>query len=130
MRDDDGGWRKLAWAAVRRISAAGKQPTHPELFAARDSHTLYARPGRHIRRAGDGTAVTVVDVAEDACDGCARWPMWRQLTPVDGDTWYGFGGAWGEVGPTSRTTGPLGPHGASWPAGNLKAQLKWRSRSW
>jgi len=126
LRDADGSWRQIPWAAVSRVGEPGGRPTHPELFAARGSHTLYAEPGRYDR-SGPGDA-TVVDAAATACAGCPRWEMWLGQVPVDSDTWFGFGGAWGEVGAASATTGPLGPHGPVWPAGNPRAQLAWRNQ--
>ena len=76
---------KLRWAGR----------THPILVAARGSHTL-TPPGR-------------------SCEDCTRWQTHRRLEPLRKQGWYGFGGAWGEVGQTGATTGPLGPHDGTWP---------------
>lgn len=66
--------------------------THPVLTAARGSHELAP--------------------ASDAdCDGCTSWKTWQHQAPVREELWHGFGGAWGDLGPTGATTGPLGPHG-------------------
>jgi hypothetical protein len=95
LADGAGGWRELPWGEVRLESdGTAMHRTHPVLFAERGSHAL--RPDR------------------DSCPRCARWETWRALREARKQPWYGFGGAWGEVGATARTTGPLGPHG-SWP---------------
>ena len=81
--------RHVPWSATRRVDE-----THPVAVAARATHTVtLATPG-------------------DGCAGCLAWATWK---PAIGDAreqpWYGFGGAWGELGTSSATTGPLGPHG-------------------
>lgn len=113
----DGRPREIAWERLRLTAAEGgpaAAPTHPVLFAARGGHSLYARPGAHERDVdlGDGRVVRVRDVAVASCMECPRWETWRRLSPAGDRAWYGFGGAWGEVGPTDQRTGPLGPHGA------------------
>ncbi|MDP9134021.1 MAG: hypothetical protein M3N56_04240, partial [Actinomycetota bacterium] len=45
-----------------------------------------------------------------SCGDCVPWETWRSLSDARKELWYGFGGAWGQVGSTSTTTGPLGPH--------------------
>ncbi|HEX2161176.1 MAG TPA: hypothetical protein VHF88_05065 [Thermoleophilaceae bacterium] len=112
--------RELPWSAVRRVVAGAGARTHPVLLAARGSHTLYARPGRQRRQVEleDGKAVEAVDVAAGPCDACASWPTWQALEEARRQPWYGFGGAWGDRGPSDLTTGPLGPHGDDWPKGD------------
>jgi hypothetical protein len=120
VHSEDGA-RDVPWASLRRAaggavgasgaSGAGRaavagddgvgsdgagDPTHPVLTATLGDHTLTPAP-----RAGD-------------CADCPQWPTWSLLAPLRKQPWYGFGGAWGEPGPTSATTGPLGPHG-KWP---------------
>jgi hypothetical protein len=80
--------RDIAWDEVARN---GK---HPLVRIARGSHS--PAPAR------SGTS----------CPDCIRWPTWEALAAARDQHWYGFGGAWGELGPTAATTGPLGPHGA------------------
>lgn len=117
LADPDGGWRSVPWDDLRRAPAGSR--THPVLYAARGSHTLYARPRRHARDfdLGDGRAARAVDVAVAACARCPRWQTWQDLSSVRKRDWYGFGGAWGEPGLTDPTTGPLGPHG-DWAKGD------------
>jgi hypothetical protein len=76
-----------AWGAARRVDA-----THPVVVAARGSHAMAP-----VRRDG-------------GCGDCVPWETWRSLSDARKELWYGFGGAWGQVGSTSATTGPLGPH--------------------
>jgi hypothetical protein len=87
--------REVPWDALSRVGGEG---THPVLSAARGSHELSAG-----QPAG-------------GCPECPRWLLWKQLKDLRSQFWYGFGGAWGEVGRDSATTGPLGPHG-EWPKG-------------
>jgi len=75
------------WTAIDRVDG-----THPLLAAASGSHALGPSP-------------------PGSCAGCVPWRTWRVLSDARDQLWYGFGGAWGEVGPTDATTGPLGPHG-------------------
>lgn len=124
LAEPDGSWRKLPWSAVRRVdggdraagSGAGER-THPLLFAARGSHSLYPTPGDRQRDVDldGGERASVIEATAPACAACPRWETWRALSPVHKRHWFGFGGAWGEPGPTSATTGPLGPHGDDWP---------------
>lgn len=88
------GVRETPWAAARRVSG-----THPVVALARATHT------------------PTVATAGDSCAGCVPWPAWRSLRRARDQLWYGFGGAWGEPGTTSATTGSLGPHGY-WPSGD------------
>lgn len=76
-----------AWQAARRVDT-----THPVVLAARQGHTMTAA------RSGD------------ACGDCVPWRTQRTLADARAEVWYGFGGAWGELGATDATTGPLGPH--------------------
>ena len=93
LLDADGRRRDVPWSSIERAS------THPVLSAARGDHSLSpARRG-------------------DDCSGCPRWPTWASVAPVRKQPWYGFGGAWGQPGDTSATTGPLGPHG-KWAPGS------------
>lgn len=91
----DYGARNIAWASVRRAPGPGGS-THPVLTAARGDHALSPVP------------------RPDDCADCPQWPTWSTVAQLRKQPWYGFGGAWGEPGATSETTGPLGPHG-KWP---------------
>jgi hypothetical protein len=52
--------------------------------------------------------------------GGRRWRTWRRMARVDRQPWFGYGGAWGEVGCkqglacdlflAEHGTGPLGPY--------------------
>jgi len=75
--------------------------THPIVFARRATHTM-----------------TIAKVGT-SCAKCFSWRGFDTVEPARKQPWYGFGGAWGEVGETSATTGPLGPHGY-WPTAEDK----------
>jgi hypothetical protein len=72
---------------------------HPVAFSAKGSHASYAW-------AGDYHLAPTVD--DHAAEG-PRWEGWRQAADVTAQRWYGYGGAWGEVGEYEATTGPMGP---------------------
>ena len=80
------GVAETSWDDVRRVD-----DTHPVMRVARATHEVSASGAR--------------------CAGCAEWEAWRSLADARKELWYGFGGAWGEVGASDATTGPLGPHG-------------------
>lgn len=104
------GTRRVRWGALRLSSA--DSGAHPVLYAARDSHTLYPRPGtRWTKIDVDGETVELADHVPDSCEDCPRMRTWEHLHEATLEPWYGFGGAWGEIGPSDETTGPLGPHG-------------------
>lgn len=42
--------------------------------------------------------------------GGARWDTWKVMANLKSRSWYAYGGAWGEVGVSTWTTGPLGPY--------------------
>lgn len=81
--------RQRPWSKTRKIDG-----THPVVTAARATHTLaLATPGKQ-------------------CVDCLDWATWKpSIADVRKQPWYGFGGAWGDIGTSSATTGPLGPHG-------------------
>lgn len=70
----------------------------------------------------------MIDEAAGDCPTCPRWETWRNLRSAFYQDWFGFGGAWGEPGPTEQTTGALGPHG-SWADGTPEDNYR-RSRRW
>ncbi len=83
---------ETAWSATRKV-----ERTHPAVVAALATHTMTATQGR---------------------GGCARCTMletWKSLADARKELWFGFGGAWGQPGPTDTSTGPLGPHDF-WPS--------------
>ncbi len=94
----DGERREVPWNKdlLRAKDPSSGKATRPLLIAAQGSHTMFPGSGR-------------------SCEECPIWRTWREVAEVRELWWYGFGGAWGDVGPDSLTTGPLGPHGA-WPS--------------
>jgi len=76
---------------------------HPVVFSAEGTHASYARGGKHE---------VVLDGLPDWTDHAsrgARWKTWRNLDRVGLQAWWGYGGAWGEVGEYGATSGPGGP---------------------
>jgi hypothetical protein len=113
--DPDGSSREVPWGKLRRRAAIhsteGGERTHPVLFAALGTHTLYARPDTRVNREVDlaERVAHTRDVTHPPCRACPRWETRLPGFSLESQYWYGFGGAWGERGPTSLTTGPLGP---------------------
>jgi hypothetical protein len=86
-----GGSETLQWRETPRVGR-----THPVVFSARGSHASYPTAGDH-------------HFDTDHTNRGKAWSTWNVLTNVKTRPFYGFGGAWGEVGEVSDTTGPLGP---------------------
>jgi hypothetical protein len=84
---------ELRWPDLRRVRGASGVASHPVLRAERGGHTLVAI----------------------SCRACRPWDTWNRLRDASPHYWYGFGGAWGEVGVSNGTTGPLGPNNGVWP---------------
>jgi cysteine-rich repeat protein len=78
------------------------QGTHPLVFGGKGSHASYPAPGFHDVPV-DGSPCS------DQAFPDARWDTGQDLRPVRGEPWWGFGGAWGEVGELGHSTGPKGP---------------------
>jgi hypothetical protein len=102
----NGDWRRIPWRALDRSAAVPGPRTHPVVLAGGGNHTLTASVD------GDG-----------GCFGCGRWSTWEGLEDAAAEPWYGFGGAWGDIGATAATTGPLGPHD-EWASGDVAQQYQ------
>lgn len=82
---------------------------HPIVYSANGSHASYWKIGEFDRK-GPG-----VVSGKDYTSGAGPiWKTWNRLVRVKSQPWYGYGGAWGEVGASrgvldKETTGPLGP---------------------
>jgi hypothetical protein len=87
-------FQEVAWPDVPRRNG------RPVAYVASGTHAMYPRPGTYPLRLG------AVDRAP--ADGIA-WSTADRLVDVRSQGWYGFGGAWGEIGEFSHSTGPLGP---------------------
>ena len=84
--------------------------THPVVYSGLGSHASYPTPGEN---GGGSTCQPFPDQTDEG----TPWSTWLNVQDVFAQQWYGFGGAWGEVGndlripgiPGDMTTGPLGP---------------------
>jgi hypothetical protein len=105
--------RKIPWYAVRRAvggAGSGQGATHPVAYSAEGSHASYWRAGRYEAvYEPKGDRLLAVNDNAIACPDCPQWHTWKLVLPARGQLWYGFGGAWGKVGGSGDTTGPLGP---------------------
>jgi hypothetical protein len=100
-----GGARTVAWSD---LTARG---THPLVFATAQSHELAARSSGGRRASRRCVRVGRRRVCTLHLRGAAlRWePRGANVQALREQPWYGFGGAWGRVGASNATTGPLGP---------------------
>ncbi len=87
--------------------------THPVVYSAAGAHASYPVPNRDTDTASCGG---VQGLGDATADGGAKWRPWDGPGLVDITTqdWYGYGGAWGEIGDAatlfrSEGTGPIGP---------------------
>jgi hypothetical protein len=78
-----------------------KQGSHPIVYSAKGSHASYATEGSH----GIGPG----GVVKDKTGKGQQWRTWQNMQNARAQDWYGYGGAWGEVGNYKDTTGPQGP---------------------
>lgn len=81
---------------------------HPVVYSADGTHASYATADRHLLKhvKVKGRQLPVWDHTSEG----AQWRTWKHLTDTDRSAWFGYAGAWGEVGLTTDQTGPAGPH--------------------
>jgi len=84
----------VPWSRVERFRG------HPVVFSGAGTHASYPTPGNFPLPFG---------FTDKAAGGGRQWKTWGNPLDVTRQAWYGFGGAWGEVGNYRETTGPLGP---------------------
>jgi hypothetical protein len=92
----------LPWSGQGR-TAPRTEAGHPIVHSADGSHASYPQAGTYA------VPTPVGDAQDHAAKGGPLWGTWNNLRDVTSEAWYGFGGAWGEVGNFDFTTGPLGP---------------------
>ncbi|MFD8492927.1 hypothetical protein [Amycolatopsis sp. NPDC059657] len=85
-------------SCTRSWADTPKSGTHPKVFSAKGTHASYPRVGSFPTALGFS-------------DTTSQGPAWSATTLYDARTrpWYRYGGAWGEVGESTHTTGPSGP---------------------
>jgi hypothetical protein len=100
-----------AWSNVEMTSSGGEAATHPVVYSGSGSHASYPTNGDFkISFKLGGVAATEVTDRARSCSDCPEWRTWEDLVKAREQSWYGYGGAWGEVRPADRGgTGPLGP---------------------
>ena len=98
----------MPWAQVQKVSS-----THPIVYSAKGSHASYATGGDHKFKV-DVPHFFDQTITDKTGKGVA-WKSWEHLRDVKKQAWYGYGGAWGEVGNVENTTGPQGP--SAWKPG-------------
>jgi hypothetical protein len=84
---------------VKLWSDAPKYNGHPIVFSARGTHASYPRVGEFP---------TKFTFSDHTSKGPA-WQTWAAVYDARTRPWYRYGGAWGEVGESTHTTGPSGP---------------------
>lgn len=94
------GFYRHSTNTFRKWDSVDKEAgTHPFAYSAIGSHASLPTPG-----------FGQIDVGDP--DG-PHWRTWDDLASIVEQPWYGFGGAWGQVGKVRDSTGPLGP-GPHW----------------
>ena len=86
----------LPWSDISTTAGS-----HPVVYSGLGDHASYHRVGifKHTRNQG----------TDHTADGGRQWRTGDALYDATTRPWYGYGGAWGEVGHISSTTGPAGP---------------------
>lgn len=84
---------------VKPWKSVPRQGTHPLVYSAKGSHASYSKPGDH----------GLVPGVKDTAGRGRQWRTWNNMKNARAQGWYGYGGAWGEVGNIKDTTGPQGP---------------------
>jgi hypothetical protein len=96
------GYCTLPWSQVAQESA------HPVAYSAVGTHATYWKAG---------TFPLVGGLANDVTGKGTSWKTYQTtLSDAHAQGWFGFGGAWGEVGEVEDSTGPLGPSSFKGPA--------------
>lgn len=87
---------------VQSYASAAKVGTHPVGYSASGTHATYPKAGTF--------PTEFPGVNDNANGGGEVWETQkRSVLNVKSQPWYGFGGAWGEIGESTHTTGPSGP---------------------
>ncbi len=107
LLDRPGASRSVAWDSLEHAGT-----THPVIYVTARSHELATKASR-------GQRSTKVCAGTGKRRRCVRrvrgdrllWQPWTTelMRKLSEQPWYGFGGAWGETGKNSRSTGELGP---------------------
>lgn len=101
----------VPWEEIDAATGGPGRPSasHPVVYLGVADHTPYPRPVNRMRAVMfDGRPVPVRERA-GACAECPTWLTWQHLVPAESEPWYGYGGAWGNIGLSEATTGPAGP---------------------
>jgi hypothetical protein len=98
------------WTDLANGSQGSLNGTHPVVYSGLGSHASYPTPG-------ENGGFATCQPFPDQTDAGTPWSTWLNVQDEHAQQWYGFGGAWGELGndlkipgiPGDLTTGPLGP---------------------
>jgi len=108
LNDDDEAVTVAYYAhegyCTRPWSEAGRHNGHPLAYSARGTHATYPWLGEYPIAGGLATDITGRGLG---------WATYERLRNARTRAWYGYGGAWGEVGERVETTGPLDPYAAA-----------------
>lgn len=113
VADHEGDWERVSIrldGSDRPLTVAFFQ--HSGYCVLPWSGVAHTSDGHPVAYSAEGTHASYPDAGDHGLDQTAQGPAWQaaaHLLPVRDQGWYGFGGAWGEVGETVYTTGPLGP---------------------
>lgn len=95
--DQHGDTKEYTLDTVEIIESNGVQTL--KVYSARGAHATYEKVGK-FDRAG---------VAHDFTGDGYQWEITRKVENLVDQPWKLYAGAWGEVGMTKYSTGPLGP---------------------
>jgi len=111
----EGDWEHVSYIVRLAALEAGDPPTHV-YFAQHNTGEVRrfdslgfvpgtTHPVMYVDRHGHPTKPAVGDAREYT----SLWDTWGEVRWLRNEAWKEYSGAWGEVGETVHTTGPLGP---------------------
>jgi hypothetical protein len=111
FRVKDGSLQDVCFAAhgrpARPIDSAclNRKGGRVLVYCAKGTHASYEKAGQFPLRLLN----LPLPFHDETADGGYEWSITQNLHPLDSQPWRDYAGAWGEVGESKDTTGPLGP---------------------